>query len=109
MPSCKVLALISGDPELEPICKAIDGHREQFEQKIEFIKKQIDNAQEERKKSDEPYWREMEAVLKARGILSKYNKDTHHLTFSIDSNAVELCENERNRHPLEMIFGPFMR
>lgn len=106
MAKCKVLALLSQDPILLDHCKQIAERKEQLKQKMEFIKKQAENAVKEMKDADEPNWQAISERLQETGALSGYNKNTHHLSFSIESNAIELCENEDERHPLEVIFGP---
>jgi len=109
MAKCKVLALLTHDSTLLDHCKQIAERKDQLRQKMEFIKKQAENAVKEMKRADEPNWEAIIQRLKETGVLDGYNKQTHHLSFSIESNAMELCENEDERHPLEMIFGPFMR
>ena len=74
---------------------------------MEFIKKQAENALDEMMKENKPDWESLEAHLKATGALESYNKDTHHLSFSVDTNAVELIETPQG-HPLERFFRSLM-
>lgn len=108
MSKSRVLALLSKEPELLEICKRIEGRFDDFKTQMEFIKKQAENANTQLKAANEPDWELITARLKETGALEKYDKETHHLSFSVESNCIELCPNESD-HPLEKIFGHLLR
>lgn len=105
MKESRVLALISQDPILKEVCGRINERRDQLEQQLEFIRKQQENAINSMRTANEPDWEILTARLKDTGALETYNKDTHHLSFSVETNAIELVSNKRHRHPLEALFG----
>lgn len=105
MSRSRVLALISADPKLKELCERIHGRKQAFGEKMMFIQKQVENARDQWKKDDEPDWEALKEHLKGTGALEKFDEKTHHLSFSVDTNAVELVENGSNKHPLAMILG----
>lgn len=93
MAKARVLALIRKDPIFKETCGRINKRKEQLKQKMEFIKKQAENAIKEMMDQNEPDWDIIKDHLREIDALDTYNKKTHHLSFSLESNAIELVEN----------------
>lgn len=95
MSSRKVLAVIDSDPILRSACDRIQERRKMAEQKLDFIKKQIENAVKEMHDQNEHDEGLIEARLKEIGCLkSPVNKETHHICIQHDEGAIYLHSND---------------
>lgn len=95
MSSRKVLAVIDSDPILRSACDRIQERRKMAEQKLDFIKKQIENAVKEMHDQNEHDEGLIEARLKEIGCLkTPVNKDTHHICIEHDEGAIYLHAND---------------
>lgn len=95
MSSRKVLAVIEHDPILKDACGRILDRRKQTEQKLSFIKKQLENAINEMHRENENDEGLIEARLKEIGCLkTPINKETHHLCIRHEEGSIDLHAND---------------
>jgi DNA repair ATPase RecN len=101
----KAIAIVSQDEQLSKIAQSLqelDGH---FKTKLEFLKKQAADLQEDRKKQQEPLYNALRNLMQDKGVLpANFNPDKDHIHIDHDMGAVVYCDGEHEEHPiLEML------
>lgn len=87
----KPIAIVSHDEHLSRIHQDLDSCIEHFNQRREFLKKQLDDLRQEADKVAAPILERVIAYLiSSKKMPSYYDPKTHHLHF--DDGAILLCD-----------------
>lgn len=84
----KAICLIEQDEDLKEAVIAVQAKNEQFGQRMAFLKKQMDDLKIEGKKEADIFWAELEAKLRAKGMLKDYDPKKQHLHFDFNMGVL---------------------
>ena len=108
----KAIAIISNDTNLGDFEKRFDAIRTEYEERMEFVKRNAKSAGETRERSQEAVWKELETYLRqTKSLPHDYDKEKHCLSFNYESDCIlmDTHENATARHPLAEFLGDFLK
>jgi hypothetical protein len=65
----KTVAILSDSPELKALCEEIEAVRKEFDQKLQFIRKQADDAAKSGREKEKPIMDTLRQKLREKGKL----------------------------------------
>jgi hypothetical protein len=104
-----VITTIQNDPELEALCRQLEQRRQETQERLKFLEKQMKDVVKARDAQDKAEWEKIEALLRQKDLLKDYDTKTQHLELKFDQNALYLCDHGKGggKHPLAAFFAPF--
>jgi hypothetical protein len=108
----KPVAIVDQELELKGLVRQLDAIHQHFNQKSEFINKQMEDLNKEHELTAKPYWEKIESYLKNNGRLpDDYSPDKYHLHFVNKDQLLVLCDGDHDQPAgipaiIELLTGP---